>query len=360
MATDNTANDISDIRPANTSGQSFITLPIRGEKRIIPTVTNPNVVSSAFSQAYRSSGQIPPTNFAPGRSALVEESDFNVSAAISPLVEYVLVRIPNRGITATGTPMAAAPPAVYRFLINPSDVSVSRTTLDGQAMTRAGWQIGVWGEDSLQITLSGKSAGQYFAFGLTDRYQAFTESYRNLAQLQTVFENNGYWFEGEQVNEGPLAADFTRRRIKMHNDVELIVGNFMWYGMFDSLQLSQTADTPFLMNFEITFVAWKERFRSGSPYQNSITNNVERGHSYTAWAATTTASSSGVPTSTPSTPLSQTPPALTNQASVTQGGLISPTAQAAQQQNILGPIDPTAQDFSFDPSRSNFSSIGIF
>ena len=158
--------------------------------------------------------------------------------------------------------------------------------LDGQAFARAGWQIGVWGEDSIQVNLTGKTAGQYFAFGLTDKYQPYTESYRNLEQLQVVFENNGYWFEGEQAAEGPLAADFSRRIIKMHADVELNVGNFKWYGMFDSLTLSQSADEPFLMTFQISFIAWKERFRKESPYPDLIDNDTKRGADYGSWQQT--------------------------------------------------------------------------
>jgi hypothetical protein len=97
-----------------------------------------------------------------------------------------------------------------------------------------------------------------------------------------VYENNGYWFEGEELGEGPLAADFTRRRIKMHQDVELVCGNFIWSGMFDALTVSQSADNPFLSDFSISFIAWKERFRTTSPYLDSVHNNVQRGHTYTA------------------------------------------------------------------------------
>jgi hypothetical protein len=184
-------------------------------------------------------------------------------------------------------------------------VQIGRTTLDAQAFARAGWQFGVWGEDAVSITLNGKTAGQYWAFGLTDRYQQYSQSYRNLEQLQVVFENNGYWFEGEQVAEGPLAADFARRRIKMHQDVELTVGNFIWYGMFESLEISQSADNPFLADFNLSFVAWKERFRQSSPYQNQIKNDVQRGNSYSAYALTqpnpqnTLSTAAQVPSSTP-------------------------------------------------------------
>jgi hypothetical protein len=149
-------------------------------------------------------------------------------------------------------------------------------------MTRGGWQFGVWGEDTFLVSMQGTSAGSYFSLGTTDEFSYYAVSYRNLMQLQEVFENNGYWFEGEEYNEGPLAADYLRRRIRMHQDVELWCGNFIWSGMFDSFTISQDATQPFMLTFSLSFFVWKERYRTTSPYQNSIANNIERGHSYSA------------------------------------------------------------------------------
>ena len=203
-------DDLSDIRPDSgiSANVSPTQLPIRGEKRIIPAPVSPSDMNDEFDQAYFKSGQKPPNVVgyadSSARQQLIESDDFNVHAALSPYVDYVTIRLYNRGLGGNGN--ADGNPAVYRFLINPSQVQINRTTLDGQAFARAGWQIGVWGEDSIQVNLTGKTAGQYFAFGLTDKYQPYTESYRNLEQLQVVFENNGYWFEGEQAAEGSVGC----------------------------------------------------------------------------------------------------------------------------------------------------------
>lgn len=365
MATnDSKSFDISDVRqdagtnPDVTGPQ----LPIRGEKRIIPTPVSPGDLSGAFSAEYFKSGQRPPHYAAnTGRTSLVDEQDFNTVSALSPFVDYVIIRLLHRGIDPAGN-ASAAPPAVYRFLINPSEMQVQRTTLDTMGMTRAGWQMGVWGEDSVQINLSGKTAGQYWAFGNTDKYQQYTESYRNLMQLQMVFENNGYWFEGEQLNEGPLAADFLRRRIKMHSDVELIVGNFVWSGMFDSLTISQTADEPFLMSFQLSFVAWKERFRSNSPYHNQIQSNFQRGHAFGAWQNTGLPSLDGIPANSRqpiSLPPSVLPPPVTAQTPGTPINVSPQITSAAQQSAVNNPtiaqtLIPSQQDFTPSPSVSTF------
>lgn len=320
----NGENDISDLRftTPDYAEVSPIQLPVRGEKRIIPSLIDVSSVQDQVQEGIAAGGQDPSTH----QNATIEANDFLISAAMRPFVDYIFVRIPHRGLT-NGVPDQTQS-ATYRFLINPSTVQVSHTTLDGQAMTRAGWQFGVWGDDVVMIALQGKTAGQYFSLGLTDLFQSFTESYRNLQQLVMVFENNGYWFEGEEMAEGPMAADFTRRRIKMHQDVELVCGNFIWYGMFDSLTVSQDADSPFQADFQITFIAWKERFRDTSPYWDNIHNDVQRGHAFGVYplAAVQTQEPAALPA--PNVTPGTTPPAI--------------LADQAQQQMCT--LDTAAQD----------------
>jgi hypothetical protein len=362
----NNAFDISDIRPDAGSDPNLspTQLPIRGEKRIIPTPVDPNQLSGSFSSVYQ--GTNPPPGlittragkvastpvYKPGtRTQMVQTSDFYTTAALNPLTDYVYIRLAHRGVSASVAANNNAPPAVFKFLINPSTVQVQRQTLDAQAMTRAGWQFGVWGEDVVQINMSGKTAGQYFAFGLTDAFQPYTESYRNFEQLQLVFENNGYWFEGEQLGDGALSSDFTRRRIKMHSDVELVVGNFVWYGMFDAFSYHQTAETPYYMDFQISFIAWKERFRMSSPYQNLIINDVYRGHDFSQWEATATTTQGSNPANVnantqnlpPNTP-ANLPPGPPGAPTIA-GGFMSPAQASAQAQNTAPQVDATCQSY---------------
>jgi len=359
----NNLNDVSDVRPdAGTQGNvSPQQLPIRGEKRIIPAPVSPTDLSIELENRYNLANQQAPS------PQLVSDNDFDITATLSPFVDYIIVRLYNRGLGGNG--QSDGLPAVYRFLVNPAQVVVNRQTLDGQALARSGWQVGVWGEDSFVVSLTGKTAGQYFSFGTTDRYQPFTESYRNLEQLQVVFENNGYWFEGEEAAEGPLSSDFSRRIIKMHSDVELIVGNFMWQGMFESLTISQTADSPFLMNYQLTFIAWKERYRKGSPYSDMFHNDVKRGHDYGAWqsAAISTQQNGGTlgaaesvaltpetaeeeaPEETPST---MVPPE--------QEAPVNPAVEAAQDANTYSYVDPIANDTTYlAPALNPFDPINF-
>jgi hypothetical protein len=267
-------NDMSDIHAAspNHVPTPAMLLPIRAEKRFIPENATA-IVNTIISG-------IPTT--APHRG---EAKDFYIHAAKKTFVDYVIVRIPHRGRDSNGK-FDPNLTAEYRFLINPQTASVSRSTEDSQTFARGGWQFGVWGESLVNISLTGHSPGQYWSYGLTDGYAYFSESWRNLQQLGMFFENNGYWFEGEESNEGPMAPGYTRRRIKKHQDVQLIVGNFVWNGMFEDFSYTLDADHPHRAEFRISFLAWKERFRASSPYINSLPSVIQRGHSYQAYMAT--------------------------------------------------------------------------
>lgn len=271
-------NDVSDIRPTST----IINLPTRAEKRLIPTKVDASTIEQTFVLDEKGSANPNKT-----QKQVVKDTDFYIYAnteakRLQNAVDFIKIRIPHRGVSATGSQPDSTQAVEYRFLVNPSTLTVNRQTVDAQSMTRGGWQFGVWGEDCFMVQMQGASAGFYFSLGTTDEFSYYAVSYRNLMQLQEVFENNGYWFEGEEYNEGPLAADYLRRRIRMHQDVELWCGNFIWFGMFDSFSISQDAEHPFILNFNLSFFVWKERYRSTSPYWGSIQNNVQRGHSYEA------------------------------------------------------------------------------
>lgn len=249
-----------------------LSLPIRSERQIVPAY-NAQVI-----------------NPAQGNPVASTPSDYQIIAALKPYTDYIVFRIPHRGVTSSGSPDPTNP-AYFRFLINPHTVRVSHQTQDTQLMTRDGWKFGVWGEGFVEVSFSGKTAGQYFTLGTTDMFKEFTESYQNLLELQSLFDNNGYWFEGETPAVGgtstgqAIPTALTKRRIKMHEDVEIFCGETIWSGMFDKLNVSQNVDSPFLADFNISFTAWKERYRLDSPYRNAGTCNIQRGHSYSAFAS---------------------------------------------------------------------------
>lgn len=243
-------------------------LPIRGEHRVLTVPADPNLFPTTFPGI---SGIDPSFNFRDNLDFL----DFVYSRAKDTLTDFINVKINGRK-DSQGRDL------IFRFLINPESLSVSRDVIDAQSYTRGGWQFGVWGANLIKITGKATTAGQYFAETLTDGLSEYTASYNNLLSFITLFENNGYWFEGERADDGPLASSFLRRRIKKHSDVVFKAGNFVWHGMFQSASINETSDTPYFNTFTFDFIAWKERFVGDSPWGAAEGARSERylGHAF--------------------------------------------------------------------------------
>jgi hypothetical protein len=251
-------NNVSKPNPQLPSDAGLFSLPTRREKRIIPVGAG----------ARQGSGQS------------FTADDFEITAALQPFQDYILIRIPGRGRDSSGNPDPSQS-AYFKFLINPQQLSVSREHADSQALSRSGWQIGIAGEEPIRVTFDGKSPGKFFANGLTDLMSDYSLSYRHLQALEVVFENNGYRWEGEEVDTvGAYASGAARRQIKSHSSIELTCGEFVWTGMFESLEIEEDAENPYFLSFSMSFVAWKEHFLPQTPYIDPIAGAIERGHTF--------------------------------------------------------------------------------
>ena len=262
-----------------TSATKIGTLPVRGETRLVPVSMTASSVAPP-----------PQLNSSGSDDSLQVPTAYEaISFAKSTFTDFMTVSIPSRTKNTTNY---TDPYYTYRFLINPHTLSVSHQTADSQSMARGGWQFGIWGEDVVELHMTGMTAGDYFQNGLTDQWEEYSLSYRSLSELTNVVINNGYWFEGEEQNPAWYAPDYSRKRIKSHGDVVISVGNFKWSGMFTNMTHVKSAENPFYSTFDIGFIAWKERFSSGSPWLTAIPSNRYRGHSQelivsSAQAATT-------------------------------------------------------------------------
>ena len=239
--------------------------PTRGEKRFVPL---PVDISTLAFVGREGSGD----NYAASTVTRdLTSEDFlqtrvrNSMAYAAGFTQYMGVRLQGRGENGSDL--------TYTFLVNPDTLNASRQTLDGEALTRSGLQTGIWG-DTLDITISGATAGQYFAGTLVDGHSEYSLSERNFQNLVSIYENNGSWFEGEGQ------ADVTRKQLSAHGDVTLFFGNFIWSGCFTELTVDDTADTPYYSKFSLGFMAWRERFRSDSPWRNSVRVDDYYGHAY--------------------------------------------------------------------------------
>jgi hypothetical protein len=258
-----------------------------GGNLILPIRTQKDIqANTSFSASSGFQGQIAGLIV----NSTIADDGQNITAALrAAYKDYVKIRIQGRGGNQPGV-FDQTKDVYFHFLINPREVSISRSVLDEQSFTRGGWQVGLWGEDFIKITLSGKTPGQYYDgnistavhvgnSGLSDSQQALSMSYRNILALEILFENNGYWFEGEQIqsdtHHGSIASNW---QIKSHQDVELTVGEYIWRGMFETMEISQDSAQPFLMDFTLSFIAWNEKFDTRTPYADSIGGEVQFGH----------------------------------------------------------------------------------
>ena len=252
---------------------AFLLPPMRPQKRMLVIDSDQQAIP-VESRSRDSEGNL--TIAALKRT--ITQSDFEQSwvtlatETAAKLTNYLYIRLKGRGVD-TGTPLE------FQFLINPDMISVNHQTVDAESLTRGGPQVGLWGETT-DISISGSTAGQYFADTLVDGFGEYSLSYRNFMMLQAVYENNGYWFEGEAAGSRVLAASHTLRQIQLQADVELGFGNFIWSGCFTDFSVDDTADTPYYNKFSLGFMVWKERYRASSPWRNSISNDSVGGHAY--------------------------------------------------------------------------------
>lgn len=287
--------------------EGFTLPPVRGAKRIVgipisattlpfegrtgggdDSGIGPNFLKNKVKQAF--GGKLPSFNQALQSDTVVQtyspaqgtrslsQLDFEQTRvrrdgnlASGPMGDFIYVKLKKRGFGGADL--------IWKFLVNPETIQVNRQVVDAESMSRAGLQTGIWG-DLIDISISGVTAGQYFAGVLVDMYGEQSRSFSSMMELVSLYENNGTWFEGEATGNAAAAAAITRKQIQLQADVEVAFGNFIWSGCFTELTLSDSADTPYYNKFTLGFMAWKERFRKDSPWRNSISENQYFGHAY--------------------------------------------------------------------------------
>ena len=231
----------------------------------------------SFTQALHSDKVVQTYTTAQGTKAL-SQLDFeqtrvrqDVGLASGLMGDFIYIKLKSRGFGGADL--------VWKFLVNPETIQINRQVVDAESMSRAGLQTGIWG-DLTDISISGVTAGQYFAGVLVDMYGEQSRSFSSVMELMAVYENNGTWFEGESTGNAAAADAITRKQMQIQADVELAYGNFIWSGCFTEMTLDDSADTPYYNKFTLGFMAWKERFRRDSPWRNSISDNQYFGHAY--------------------------------------------------------------------------------
>ena len=261
----------------SSSGLTWKTLNGRGLENTVYGYSLPTRAAKLISRLPRS-GSLPVQGEGGPLSLAIQESDFANTLAHDPalyaagLTDYIYLELKGRALDGGSRRK--------RFLVNPNTVSVHNDVHDSESMARGGWQVGVWGELGT-VSLSGQTAGRFFAGSLVDTYANLSASYQDLQDLVAVYENNGNFSEGEIASSSPIPLAAARKQIQCHADVTLAFGNFRWSGYFTDLKVDDSVEHPWASEFTLGFQILTERYASTSPWRNSIQQEVKyRGHAW--------------------------------------------------------------------------------
>ncbi len=156
--------------------------------------------------------------------------------------------------------MAQTPP--LRMLVNPTSFKPAQEKViaDG-SYGRNGPIVEHWGEQQTKITGSGKLAGFYAmdiggsregaagsSPGLTRMARNFSQSYQNFLSLYLIYRNNGtIWLE-EFYRSNPQANN-----LALVGSVYIYYDNVLYIGSFDSLNVNESDDKPFTLEYDFAF-----------------------------------------------------------------------------------------------------------
>lgn len=138
----------------------------------------------------------------------------------------------------------------FTMLVNPSNMNHGKTSAVYANYTRKGYVTQLWGPNQDLITSTGKSAAfMVEGSGLTNIARRRSFGYVNFLALFTSYRNNGYQLLDPSAIKAPLT-----RVINTVHGVEIFYDNQIFMGHFNNFTLDESAETPFLFNYNFEFV----------------------------------------------------------------------------------------------------------
>lgn len=168
---------------------------------------------------------------------------------------------------------AAEIPKTRIFLLaNPQEITISRRKAIKEVYTREGWLTEHWGEDLPTISISGLTAAFFHSTeGITRVMAKDTLAYNNLQSILKIYRSNG-------INLAPAPKPPSTKKSSINNPlsprsialrrkaVGMTYNGRDFLGSFDSLNINQSEDHPYNMQYSIEFtVLHSGTFSSGSP-----------------------------------------------------------------------------------------------
>jgi len=147
---------------------------------------------------------------------------------------------------------------VLTLLAAPTTISKSMEPTVETAKGRRGPIVSQWLERPMVLQASGRTLAQMIVTqsgggGLTSGFRTYSDSYNNLLNLFAVYKNNGLLFTqaGAQGTSSTGVAVYPVA-------VQIRYGGSRYIGSFDSFSIKESAETPFLLNYDFTFTVRAE------------------------------------------------------------------------------------------------------
>jgi hypothetical protein len=130
------------------------------------------------------------------------------------------------------------------FYVNPSSISFAYRQKISRKKSRAGWIEEHWGEELDTLTVEAVSGGfksESYGYGghIATRKSGEVPAFQRLESIVQAYRDNGLSITGS------FPSEFLP--IQFHFD------KYIYYGFFESLNLDESADRPFMMSFSFTF-----------------------------------------------------------------------------------------------------------
>jgi hypothetical protein len=166
--------------------------------------------------------------------------DPNLTGALSPALPMTMSTSDAKGNRIEIT-----------LLINPSTVNHGKTSSVQASYTRSGFVTQLWGPNQDLLTSTGTTAAfMVEGTGLTSVSRTRSFAYKNFLALLYAYRNNGY----NLIDPSALKPALTRV-INMVSGIEISYDNQIFMGHFNNFTIDESADKPFLFNYNFEFVA---------------------------------------------------------------------------------------------------------
>ena len=135
------------------------------------------------------------------------------------------------------------------LLINPENMNHGKTNMNQSAYTRQGWIPQLWGPSQDLITATGRTAVfMVSGEGVTNVLKKYSFAFLNFMALVSVYKNNGYRYNDQTNPRG------SSRVPELITGIEMSYDNQIYMGHFNNFTLDETADSPFIFNYNFEFV----------------------------------------------------------------------------------------------------------